>query len=387
MSTAGTSPLRARSESVLAAPPRWLLAFRQTDGALLLLVLAAAGIGWVSLAGATHGAPQLAYAVDRQAAFLAIGLAGMLAAFLLDYRWLNRMALAVYTFNLVALVFVLAAGARINGARSWISLGPINWQPSETMKIAVVLVAAQWLAANQESLRSWPGILVPGIICGLPAGLILIQPDLGTASLFFLIYLTMMLMAGASLTKLGVVVAAAAGGVAAAFPFLKPYQQARLTSFLDPAADPTGAGYNLLQSQVAIGSGGLLGQGWGEGIQGNLRFLPEHHTDFIFASFVEQFGLLGGVLLLGFFGMMIWRMVMAMDVARDRFGGIVVSGLIAIFAGHVVMNIGMTMGLLPVTGIPLPFLSYGGSFLVTTLGLFGIVLNVASRRFAFIRGA
>ncbi len=358
---------------------------RHLDLPFLLLVLFMGLFGIWILEGAVLGNPFLERAVDRQFLFFWIAIGALLVATMIDYRWINRGALALYAFNLLALVAVLVGGERINGARSWISLGPVNWQPSETMKVAAVLVCAQWMALRPEEMTSWKGIFVPGLICGIPAGLILIQPDLGSASLFFFLFLAMMLMAGASRPKLIFVIISACIGVAAAFPFLKPYQKARLTTFINPEADPTGSGYNVIQSKVAIGNGGFFGRGWGEGTQGNFRFLPEHHTDFIYASLVEQLGLIGGLFVLMLYGLIIWRMVVAMSVAKDRFGGIVVAGLIAVIAGHVVMNIGMTMGLMPVTGIPLPFLSYGGSFLVTTFGLFGIVLNVASRRYTFVK--
>lgn len=362
----------------------WFVVFRHLDYSLAFSVIAMAAAGIWILRGAVNNIPFLEAGAERQLAYLAIAMAGMIGVFLVDYRWINRAALGIYVLNLGALIFVLALGTRINGARSWISLGPINWQPSETMKVATVLVCAQWVALYPEKLTTWKGIFLPGMICGVPALLVLLQPDLGTASLFFLIFVSIMIMAGAPLRKLALIGAAAAIGVICAFPFLKPYQQARLTSFLNPASDAAGSGYNVIQSKTAVGAGGLLGQGWGEGSQGIHRFLPEHHTDFIFASAVEQLGLLGGILLLGAFFLIGWRMILAMDHARDRFGGIVVAGLFAIFSGHIVLNIAMTIGLLPVTGIPLPFLSYGGSFLVTTFVLFGLVLNVSSRRFTFV---
>lgn len=380
MSTAPLQLARTPGSPALAR----LAVLRHIDYGLLGLVLTAALAGLIVLSGAVNGVSALESAASRQLTFLWISLAALAAATLIDYRWINRMALLIYVFNIGALVFVLAAGTRINGAKSWIALGPLNFQPSETMKIATVLVCAQWVALRPESRDTWKGIIVPGIICGIPALLVLMQPDLGTASLFFLLYLAMMLMSGASKKRLGMVLLAAIIGSACAFPFLKPYQQARLTSFINPEADAAGAGYNVIQSKIAVGAGGLLGEGWGQGTQGTHRFLPEHHTDFIFASAVEQFGFLGGIALLSIFLMIVLRMLGAMDKARDRFGGIVVAGLTAIFAGHVMLNIGMTVGLLPVTGIPLPFLSYGGSFLVTTFILFGLVLNVASRRFTFV---
>lgn len=364
---------------------RMLGILRHLDLAMVgaLALMTAAGIA--VLHGAVNGVPGLHGMDVKQAVFAVPALLALVLATCVDYRWINRAGMALYAANMGALIFVLLSGRSINGARSWIDLGPINWQPSETMKLATAIVCAQWLALHPEKLEKWSSLVVPGLICGIPAFLVLVQPDLGTASLFFLIFLGMTLMAGMPLSRLVAIIGAAALGLAAMIPFLKPYQRARLVTFLNPEADPTGTGYNVIQSKIAVGAGGPLGQGWGDGTQSIHRFLPEHHTDFIFSSAVEQFGLLGGLLLLGGYAWLLWRMIAAMDGARDRFGGLLVAGLIAIFAGHIVLNVGMTMGLLPVTGIPLPLLSYGGTFLVTTFLMFGLVLNVASRRFTFVK--
>ncbi len=356
---------------------------QNVDWLLLLATLAVALVGIWLLRGAVYGIGGLEAAAAKQTVFLAIAVCVLAGTFLVDYRWINRAAMGLYVFNLAALIFVLLSGRSINGAKSWIPLGPINWQPSETMKIATVLVCAQWIALRPDGIESIKGLIPPALICGVPALLVLAQPDLGTASLFFVIFLTMALMAGARRSHLLLTAGAAVVGLASAWPFLKTYQKARLIVFLNPESDPTGAGYNVIQSKIAIGSGGLLGRGWGQGTQSTLRFLPEHHTDFIFASAIEQIGFVGGALLLFGFGFIVWRMISAMDIARDRFGGLVVAGLIAIFAGHIILNVGMNMGLLPVTGIPLPLLSYGGSFLVSTFIIFGLILNVASRKYTF----
>lgn len=381
MSSATYSITREREEVRGGAQRNYLLLLRHVDWMLVVLVFGLALVGVWALEGAVNGIEALRPVAGKQMAFFWIAAGAMVFAFVVEYRWINRMAATLYVLNLGALVFVLLSGSRVNGARSWIDLGPVNWQPSETMKIATVLVCSQWLALHPERVRGWLGILVPGCICGVPALLVLMQPDLGTASLFFVLFLAVMMMAGASMRKLLLIVLASLIGMASAYPFLKPYQKDRIVTFLRPESDPRGAGYNVIQSKIAVGSGGMFGQGWGGGTQSTHRFLPEHHTDFIFGSFVEQFGFLGGLALLTCYGLLAWRMIRAMDNARDRFGGIVVAGLLAIFLGHLVLNIGMTMGLMPVTGIPLPFMSYGGSFLISVFVLFGIVLNVASRRY------
>lgn len=358
---------------------------RYIDYPLIICVVGLALIGIWVLKGAVQGTGWLESAGSRQLMFFWVALVALMGTCFVDYRWINRVAILLYGVNIVALLYVLILGAEINGAKSWIPLGPINWQPSETMKVATVLVCARWLALYPERVRGWPGTIIPGMICGIPAVLVLAQPDLGSASLFFLLYMAMMLMSSGSIKKLLVVLFAAIIGAGCVFPFLKPYQKERLVVFIAPENYPDSpSAYNLLQAKVAIGSGGFWGDGWGEGTQGVHRFLPEHYTDFIFASTIEQFGLIGGIVVLGLFALTIWRMFHAMDKAKDRFGGIVVAGMIAIFTGHIIINIGMNVGLLPITGIPLPFFSYGGSFLVTIFVMFGLVLNVASRRFTFV---
>lgn len=383
--SAGMAP--ARDTSLQGVPGRGsvLAVLRHLDYVLAGTVVAITLVGLWSLRGITLGlSGDLATVADKQTVFFAVALAAMGFICLLDYRWINRAGMALYLLNLGALVLVLVKGKRINGARSWIDLGPMNWQPAETMKIATVIVLAQWLALHTEKLEGWSSIIVPGAICGIPALLILMQPDLGSASLFFLFFLTMMLMAGVDRRRLALIVGAALLGMISLYPFLKPYQKNRIIVFVNPEADAKGAGYNVIQSKIAVGNGGLFGQGWGEGTQSLHRFLPEHHTDFIFAATIEQIGFVGGVLLLGGYLLIFWRLTCAMDGARDRFGGLLVAGLTAILAGHLVENVGMTMGLLPVTGIPLPLFSYGGSFLVSTYAIFGLVLNVASRRYTFV---
>lgn len=385
MSTGSYAVSRETGE---AAPPAGRRAFAflaNMDFPLFAAVTVLGLTGLFTIQGAVSGVPRLEAAIPRHFVFLWIAIAAMFVTMAVDYRWLNRGAVLLYALNLILLLAVLAVGTKVNDAKRWLQFGPVSFQPSETMKIATVLVCAQWLAVRPEALKNWSGMLVPGILCGVPALLVLVQPDLGTASLFFVMFLGMMLAAGVHKRRLAVIVTGVLIGFASCYPFLKPYQQARIRTFINPESDPMGAGYNIIQSQVAIGSGGWTGRGWGEGTQGTHRFLPEHHTDFIFASYIEQFGFIGGLVLLGLFFFVILRMLRAMDLARDRFGGIVVAGLLATFSFHVFFNIGMTMGVLPVTGLPLPFMSYGGSFLVSMFALIGIVLNVASRRFTFVR--
>lgn len=382
MSLASLPVSHDRDEALSGVRSNSLSFFRHLDFPLLFGLIGLTIIGIVLLKGAVHEIPSLRSVAAKQFVFLGVAIGAMFATCLVKYHWLNRIAFVVYLINLGALVYLLAGGGvTINGARRWVNLGAVNWQPAETMKIAAVLLCAQWLALHPERIPRLSGVLVPGLIAGVPALLILAQPDLGTASIFFVLYIAMMLMAGARWKHLLLVCFSALAGMASAVPFLRPYQRERLLNFVNPERDPLGTGYNVIQSKITVGNGGIFGQGWGQGSQSIHQFLPERHTDFFFPGAVEQWGLAGAALILGAFLFLLWRMLDAMDNARDRFGGCVVAGAIAIVGGHVFFNVGMTLGMLPCTGLPLPLMSYGGTFLVTTYILFGLVLNVGSRRF------
>jgi rod shape determining protein RodA len=253
------------------------------------------------------------------------------------------------------------------------------------MKVATVLMVAQWYALRPEGVRHLRDLIVPGLLCGVPMLLVLKQPDLGTASLFGVIFIATLFWSGVRPRILLGLFSTGAVGAACMWPLLKGYQKERILTFLDPTRDPQGAGYNVIQSFIAVGSGGADGRGIGAGTQGVYRYLPEAHTDFIFASTVEQTGLIGAGLLLGLYAVIFWRALVAVEVARDRFGGLVVIGLTSILMGHVMLNMSMNIGLFPVTGLPLPFMSYGGSFLLAMYVVVGLILNVSMRRFLFNR--
>ncbi|MCB2154268.1 rod shape-determining protein RodA [bacterium] len=358
---------------------------RYLDPWLVLAVAALTGFGLWILFGAVQGTPHLLAAADRQVTWFFISLAAMAAALLVDYQWLKRLAPYAYIANLLLLIVVLFAGRTVNGATSWLRFGPLSFQPSETMKIATVMMLAQWYAHRPGGVQRLRDLAGPALLCGAPALLVLRQPDLGTASLFGILFLAMLFWAGCRRWIFGGLIGGGALVCISLYPFLKTYQKERLLTFIDPFRDPQGAGYNVIQSMIAVGSGGLSGRGWGEGTQAVFHYLPEAHTDFIFASAIEQTGLIGAIVIFGLYGVVFWRMLATVQVARDRFGALLVVGLGAIVMGHVFMNVGMTIGLFPVTGLPLPFLSYGGSFLFAMHVLVGLVLNVSMRRFVFAR--
>jgi rod shape determining protein RodA len=358
-------------------------ALRRADFFLLLLIVLLSLVGIVVLRGATRWQPLYEPYAIRQTAWLCIGLIVFFLAILIDYHHLETAAYWLYGFHVAALGYLLVAGRSIKGAKSWISLGFMNWQPSETMKIAAVLVLARILASRARPPRTIRGLIVPGIAAGIPFLLVVAQPDIGSASIFLAIFLGMLFWAG---TPKRILVGMLAAGLllgAAAYPFLKPYQRARITTFINPEKDPLGDGYNLMQSKIALGSGEITGKGWGQGTQTTLEFLPEHHSDFIFSSLGEQFGFLGCFVVIGLYGLVAWRGLGVVSKARDQTGALIVGGMMSIFLAHLLVNLGMVFGFMPVTGLPLPFLSAGGSSLVTNFLLFGLVVNVSMRQYMF----
>lgn len=377
------SDVRRRSST---APTLWA-ALKYLDPILIGSVVTLTMFGLWMLYGTVQGSPFLLSLADRQVTWFGLSLAAFAVVLALDYRWLGKIAPLGYAVNLGLLVVVLLWGTTVNGATCWIRIGPVNFQPSETMKLFTVLVLAQWFAARPEGVQHFRDLIVPGIISGMPFLLIMKQPDLGTGLLFFAMTAGMIYWAGVRFRIAATVVTTGIICCLSAFPFLHNYQKERLLNFIDPHRDPLGTGYNVIQSLIAVGNGGIAGQGWGEGTQAVYRYLPEAHTDFIYASAVEQTGLLGGLAILVLYALMMWRVLHSVRVARDRFGGLVVVGLGALLLGHIWINIGMNIGLMPVTGLPLPFISYGGSFLLSSYILIGLILSISMRRFVFSKSS
>lgn len=348
------------------------------DPVLLLvsLALTAFGILAVYIAGADD---REAYALNQTLGF-GVGLIGAVPLALMDYRRLQRYLTPLYCAAIFMLLMVVILGATAKGAQRWIDVGPVQFQPAEFAKLLVVVVLAGYftqhqLADNETFLKAL------GIIAG-PALLVFVQPDLGSALVFGVVFFVMAFVGGAKLSQLGLLVAtgAALSLLALKLKILASYQVTRLTTFLDPAsATATHEGYQVLQSKVAIGSGGITGKGLYATTLANLGFLPEDHTDFIFSNLAERMGFVGGLLLLGLFFVLVWRMLHVATVARDRFGVLLAVGVGTIFLFHVFVNVGMTMGIMPVTGIPLPFLSYGRSNLVVSMISLGLLQSIAMR--------
>jgi rod shape determining protein RodA len=318
----------------------------------------------------------------RQVLWVILGAAAYAAAASFDYRRLRSLALGLYAGMLLILLAVHVVGHTALGARRWLSVAGFPLEPSELSKLLLVVVLAAYLSRGERlsdrlSWRVFGGAL---LLVAPPAGLILTQPDLGTTIVFLGVLFGMLFLAGASAWQLFSLVFA--GGVALPLlPYLlHGYQRRRLEVFLDPTQDPLGAGYNLVQARIAVGSGGLFGQGWLHGLQGQLGFVPERATDFVFAIFAEEFGLLGSLVLLALFGTLLIRVLRTAATSRDRFGELLAGGVFVMVLVQVVENVGMNIGVLPIAGIPLPLISYGGSATIALLAALGLVQSVALRR-------
>ena len=357
----------------------------KVDWCLVLITLFLLMFGLITLVGATSdgSGPQFwpfnEY-IKRQLIWIGLGLSLMAGVILFNYRWLLRIIWLIYLVMIPMLAGLFLEDQAIKGARSWYDFGFMRFQPSEPAKLIIIITTASWLNWRAHKFRGLRHVIIPAFIAALPTVLILFQPVLGTAAVMVSILLVMCWVAGLRkrvflLILLSVILLGAAG-----FKHLKPYQQDRLISFLNPEADPLGKGYNVIQSQTALGSGQAFGKGWGEGTQTRFRFLPEYHTDFIFPTVGEQFGFTGCVVVLGSLLIFIWRLLRLARSCHNRFGSYIITGIATMFATHVVFNIGMTIGLLPVTGLPLPFFSYGGSFMITCLLSIGLCLGIGTRR-------
>jgi rod shape determining protein RodA len=365
---------------------------RNLDWRLLLVavVLMAFGLAVIASASQADGGQATASRFfRRQVLWVAVGLAAVALTVLVDYTQLKYYANWIYGLNLLLLGAVLFIGKGVKGARSWISLGPARFQPSEFSKIMLIVALAAYVSERDGELNSWWDILKTGLYVLPPFVLVLAQPDLGTAMVFAAIWLGVVFVGGAALRKLltlvcgsfGLVVASVVAHLHWGLPLpLKEHQLMRLIVFASPGLDRTGAGYQLIQSLIAVGSGQLFGKGLFMGTQNRLNFLPEQHTDFIFAVVGEELGFLGGALLLALFFALLWRGMTIASSAKELFGSLVAAGVVSMFAFHIVVNVGMTIGVMPVTGLPLPFVSYGGSSLLANCIGVGLLLNVYMRR-------
>ncbi|MBI1882958.1 MAG: rod shape-determining protein RodA [Chlamydiae bacterium] len=350
------------------------------DFRLIFVVCLLLGVGLLFIYSATFQEGQPIHMLYKQLLFVGVGAIVFWFALNMDFRILGSMSYFFYFASLWVLVWVLVSGALHQGAKSWFDLGPFSFQPSELAKVGIIFMLARFLSEHAQKRETFKYVMIPIILTGLPMALIIKQPDLGTAMVLVPVLFGMLFTAGVRKRYLFAVIALGLIALPVGWSFLHQYQRQRLLVFLNPNMDPLGAGYNAIQSKIAIGSGGLWGKGWLEGTQSQLHFLPERHTDFIFSVLGEEWGFVGcfSVLLIYLF-----VILSGLRIARDSgdlFGRYLSIGLVLMLASHVVINTGMTVGVMPITGIPLPYLSYGGSHLMTVMASLGFLENVQLRK-------
>ncbi len=355
----------------------------RVDKLMLLVVFLITILGVVFIYSATwdrdNSGITLNKFVMKQCLFVVIGFILLFIIMNADYMKMLDFAYLAYAINLAALLFLLIFGGERFGAKRWISLGPFSLQPSEFVKITVIFALAIFLGDRREKIGTVKnyfysiGIVLPAFI------LIFLQPDLGTAFVLIPILLAVLFICGERVKYMAFTVLAGLASMPIFWSFLKSYQKNRLLVFLNPNIDPLGAGYTIIQSKIAIGSGGILGKGWLAGTQSHLKFLPERHTDFIFSVIGEEWGFVGGVILILLYTFVIMRGIRIINNTDDIYGRAIATGIVTLLAFQVLVNIAMTIGLMPVVGLPLPAISYGGSNTVTFLIAMGFLLNVGRR--------
>jgi rod shape determining protein RodA len=321
---------------------------------------------------------------SKQIFFIAAGIVCMFILSRIDYHRLIDLSPWMYGIFIVSLVAVRLVGHKALGARRWIALGPIQFQPSEWVKLVLILAMARYIANIGGRNLTWKEIFKAFGLVGLPMLLVLIQPDLGTTLTYAPVLIAGLFLGGINLRQAATLIVCGsvlAVGVWSSGKILKPYQKARLTSFINPQNDPKGAGYQVLQSEIAVGSGGIWGKGAEKGTQTQGYFLPIPYTDFIFAAFSEEHGFVGAVFVLLLYFLILMRLIQNAQTAADLPGSLIIMGIVAVLTFQIAVNVGMVIGFMPVTGIPLPLMSYGGSSVLFTFLALGVAMNVRMRRF------
>ncbi|MEW6506264.1 MAG: rod shape-determining protein RodA [Bacteroidota bacterium] len=394
------------------------------DLSIFLPVLLLTIIGLIAIYSATVNHPTASGNFEKQVYSAIVALIAFFVVYSLPQQLFKMFSIPVYVVSILLLVLVLIAGKTVYGSKSWLNFGPFGFQPSEFAKVALILCLANWLTYKNRDINNIKDIGIALLIGLLPIGLIMLEPDTGTAIVFIVITLTLIYWSGISLFGLFVVLSPSVVVIASllgtvyfllslvfviialflfkrdlfnsvtvfvinlgssfffdyAFKILRPHQQKRIESFLDPSMDPLGSGYNALQAKLAIGSGGLTGKGFLQGNQTQLRFIPQQWTDFIYCVIGEEFGFIGSILVLILFLVLFIRLLNISGIAKDQFSVLIIVGILSLMFSHFAINIGMNVGVTPVVGLPLPFLSYGGSSLVVNMIMIGIVLNIYRNR-------
>ncbi|MDD5531504.1 MAG: rod shape-determining protein RodA [Syntrophales bacterium] len=358
------------------------------DWILLMIVVAICGIGILNIysAGISLTAAKAEPIYVKQFIWFLVGLAFMLVSFGIDYRLINQYSYPIYIFSIALLVVLFLFGEITLGTQRWFVIAGFSFQPSELVKLTLILALSKYFCVQEiEGDYNLRRLWLPAVMVVFPFLLIMKQPDLGTAMVLIITFVSMVLFVGIRLRSLITVVTSGLLLAPVCWMFLKDYQKERIMTFLDPEMDPLGSGYHIIQSIIAVGSGGFLGKGFLKGTQSQLRFLPEHQTDFIFSVFAEEWGFIGGsLLLILFLALILWGLRIAQH-SRDLLGTLIAFGITMLLFWEVLINIGMVLGIVPVVGIPLPFLSYGGSSLVVLMTAVGLLMNISVRRYMLQR--
>lgn len=359
--------------------------YKDFDTILTIMTFVVFLIGLLAIHSATQAkglALNESYTL-KQLTWFGIGMLLLIITIKVSYHKFLDIAYVIYIVNILLLVLVLVMGHVRLGAQRWFSIFGFAFQPSEFMKISLVLALSAYVGQKKGAMEPLESLLVPTILMAIPFVLVLLQPDLGTALLLVPVFLAILLAGGARPKYLMRMILFGLACMPVFWHFLRGYQKQRLTVFINPNADPLGAGYTIIQSKIAIGSGGLIGKGWLNGTQNQLNFIPERHTDFIFSVIGEEWGFFGALVLVLIYLLIVYRAFNIGNLTSDRYGKCITTGIAVMLGLQVIINIGMTIGLMPVVGIPLPLVSYGGSSLLTTLIAVGLLLNVGLRRSTF----
>jgi rod shape determining protein RodA len=351
---------------------------KNLDYVIIAVVVLLTTISFFVIASASPENPS--YFVKRQAARVIVGLALFVLTLSIDYHDLAQYTRYLYYTNLALLTTVLVLGREAKGAQRWLRVGPVEMQPSELAKLIIIITLADLLSKRASSLHTVRDLLPVFVHVGLPMILILKQPDLGTSLVFMGLLLGMLFVAGIKWQHLAGLCGLGGAATPVLFYLLEDYQRKRILAVFNPYIDPAGSGYHVIQSMIAIGSGRTWGKGLFRGTQNRLGFLPEQHTDFIFSVIGEELGFVRAAGILFLYFILVYRGIQVALKARDDFGTLLATGVVIMFTFHILVNVGMTMGIMPVTGIPLPFMSYGGSSYLTNMMALGLLLNVHMRR-------
>jgi rod shape determining protein RodA len=356
---------------------RLLLSF---DWILFVALLALSGAGLLAIWSTTDGTSLNSY-LGRQVIYLGLAVLAFLVVTYFDYHIYSDFISLLYAAGLVALVLVLLVGHTIHNNKSWINLGPLTLQPSELVKILVIVALAKYYSESDKDHLDLRELVIGGMIVFVPMGLVVMQGDLGTAVTFLPVYMALSFLGGIKRKHIIIMILAIAAAAPVTWMMLHDYQKGRIEMVFNPSQDPHKLGYQTIQSEIAIGSGRFFGKGLKQGSQGNLGFLPARHTDFVFAVLSEEKGFIGSISILALFLLVVLRLLKGAREAKDKIGAMVVIGVLSLILFHIVINMGMVMGLLPIMGIPLPFVSAGGSSLLSCFAALGLCMNVRMRRY------